>query len=405
MLDADLNELDYRLGELLAEEDQSTGFWTIWRGIAAAALIIITVGSLIILKQDKPLPSKLLTENNEPVQTDSITKSKSKNTFADTTQETKSKSSDDKLTAKPESAKSQYDDLEETLVAENEIEIDLNLEKIEPDLIELIKAESLTQHRSDSVSLTIPMNKMDARLEQSLARKDVAELLQSRIAASSIESQLASSAAMADPTPKTDIAKVSVTGVVKGADDGLPLPQVSILKEGTIEGTNTDINGKFELKNIPTNSTLSFRYLGYVTQEVLVDSSRTLEINLEPDYTALGEVVVSGYSEASKKDLTTSYTAAKPIDGYPNFNRYLKDNLEYPEEARAENIKGRVTVEFTVEADGLLTNFEIIKGLGFGCDEEAIRLIKEGPQWQARTQGANQTPVSSQVKVRIRFRP
>ena len=135
MLDADLNELDNRLDELLAEEDQSTGFWTIWRGIAAAALIIITVGSLLIIKQDKPLPSKLLTENNEPVQTDSITKSKSKNTFADTTQETKSKSSDDKLTAKPESAKSQYDDLEETLVAENEIEIDLNLEKIEPDLL------------------------------------------------------------------------------------------------------------------------------------------------------------------------------------------------------------------------------------------------------------------------------
>ena len=405
MLDADLNELDNKLDELLAEEDHPTGFWTIWRGIAAAALIIIPVGSLLIIKQDKPLPSKLLTENNEPVQTDSITKSKSKNTFADTTQETKSKSSDDKLTAKPESAKSQYDDLEETLVAENEIEIDLNLEKIEPDLIELIKAESLTQHRSDSVSLTIPMNKMDARLEQSLARKEVAELLQAKIAASSIESQLASSAAMADPTPKADIAKVSVTGVVKGADDGLPLPQVSILKKGTIEGTNTDINGKFELKNIPANSTMSFRYLGYITQEVLVDSSKTLEINLEPDYTALGEVVVSGYSEASKKDRTTSYTAAKPIDGYPNFNRYLKDNLEYPEEARAENIKGRVTVEFTVEADGSLTNFEIIKGLGFGCDEEAIRLIKEGPQWQARTQGANQTPVSSQVKVRIRFRP
>jgi TonB family protein len=41
-----------------------------------------------------------------------------------------------------------------------------------------------------------------------------------------------------------------------------------------------------------------------------------------------------------------------------------------------------VRVEFTVKADGQLSDFKIKKGLGYGCDEEAIRLIKEGPAWK-----------------------
>ena len=66
------------------------------------------------------------------------------------------------------------------------------------------------------------------------------------------------------------------------------------------------------------------------------------------------------------------------------------------------NIEGKVKIIFFVEPNGTLTNFEIKKSLGYGCDEEAIRLIKEGPKWSAaeRDSGAYRQKAS----VTIRFK-
>lgn len=61
--------------------------------------------------------------------------------------------------------------------------------------------------------------------------------------------------------------------------------------------------------------------------------------------------------------------------------QYLKSNLKYPEEAINHNISGKVIVQFTVNTDGSLSDIRVIKSLGFGCDEEVIRLIKAMPAW------------------------
>jgi TonB family protein len=72
----------------------------------------------------------------------------------------------------------------------------------------------------------------------------------------------------------------------------------------------------------------------------------------------------------------------QPENGTMSYRNYLKKNLKYPEEARKNNIQGNVRIEFTVMPDGQLTGFNVKKGLGSGCDQEAIRLIKEGPAWK-----------------------
>ncbi len=61
--------------------------------------------------------------------------------------------------------------------------------------------------------------------------------------------------------------------------------------------------------------------------------------------------------------------------------RYLNKNINYPTLARQININGRVILEFVVEKDGSVSNVKVTKGLGAGCDEEAVRVVSASPKW------------------------
>jgi protein TonB len=70
--------------------------------------------------------------------------------------------------------------------------------------------------------------------------------------------------------------------------------------------------------------------------------------------------------------------------------KFLGDNIKYPAAAQRANVSGRVFVKFVVEKDGSIGNVEVLKGIGFGCDEEAIRVIKSMPKWNpGRQNGKN----------------
>ncbi len=72
---------------------------------------------------------------------------------------------------------------------------------------------------------------------------------------------------------------------------------------------------------------------------------------------------------------------ASPAGGLEQYENYLKEHLQYPLAARKGNISGKVLVQFLVNRDSSLSDFRVLHSLGSGCDEEAIRLIKEGPAW------------------------
>jgi protein TonB len=61
---------------------------------------------------------------------------------------------------------------------------------------------------------------------------------------------------------------------------------------------------------------------------------------------------------------------------------YVSENLKYPVKASRMDIQGRVFVQFVVEKDGSLTDIQVVKGIGAGCDEEAVRVIKNAPRWE-----------------------
>lgn len=105
----------------------------------------------------------------------------------------------------------------------------------------------------------------------------------------------------------------TVSGVVTGASDGLPLPGVNILIKGTTTGVSTDANGNYSI-SVPANTTLVFRYLGFITREVAVGNQSVLNVSLQEDVQELGEVVVVGYGSTVKKEVTGSIASIKQED-------------------------------------------------------------------------------------------
>ncbi len=73
---------------------------------------------------------------------------------------------------------------------------------------------------------------------------------------------------------------------------------------------------------------------------------------------------------------------AKPVGDYPGFYKYVRENLQYPEQALKEQIQGAVRLQFIVLADGSISNIKVMQGIGAGCDEEAVRVLKNSPKWQ-----------------------
>jgi protein TonB len=83
--------------------------------------------------------------------------------------------------------------------------------------------------------------------------------------------------------------------------------------------------------------------------------------------------------------------------------KFLTDNLKYPEEAKKLGIQGKVFVTFTVKVDGSINDVKVQRGIGGGCDEEAVRVIKKMPNWSPAI--LNGKAVSYQMTFPIKFAP
>ncbi len=102
---------------------------------------------------------------------------------------------------------------------------------------------------------------------------------------------------------------LAVEGVVRDADDNLPIPGVSVVVTGTTRGTVTNFDGQFNL-SAEAGETLTFSFIGYSSQ--VLPASSHMDVALTSDMQELGDVVVIGYGVAKKNDLTGSVTAMKP---------------------------------------------------------------------------------------------
>jgi len=82
---------------------------------------------------------------------------------------------------------------------------------------------------------------------------------------------------------------------------------------------------------------------------------------------------------------------------------FLKKNVHYPAAARKHHITGTIEVDFWVDEKGDLSNLHVLKPFGYGCDKEALRVVKMMPKWKPGMQGRN--PMAMDYHVNITFAP
>ena len=107
----------------------------------------------------------------------------------------------------------------------------------------------------------------------------------------------------------------------------------------------------------------------------------------------------------STKD--TVYQIAEEMPEFPGGVEALMDfvgkNVKYPEEAKEKEISGRVFVSFVIEKDGSVSNVKVLRGIGGGCDEEAIRVIKAMPKWTPGKQKGKPVRVNYQIPINFKL--
>ncbi len=115
---------------------------------------------------------------------------------------------------------------------------------------------------------------------------------------------------------------------------------------------------------------------------------------------AIKEVVI----EEEKADVIFDVveTQPNPPGGMAGWNKYLSDNLKYPTQARRMGVEGTVIVVFVINTDGSIQDVEVLRGIGGGCDEEAVKIVKGAPKWEPGKQRGK--PVRTRMRLPIRFK-
>ncbi|SIN71098.1 energy transducer TonB [Algoriphagus halophilus] len=91
----------------------------------------------------------------------------------------------------------------------------------------------------------------------------------------------------------------------------------------------------------------------------------------------------------------------QPPGGMSGLMAFMSENLKYPEQAKEKGVEGVVIVSFVVQKDGSISNPEILRGIGAGCDEEAIRVVKAFPSWTPGEKDGEK--VNTQIQLPVKY--
>ena len=142
-----------------------------------------------------------------------------------------------------------------------------------------------------------------------------------------------------------------------------------------------------------------------VPDEEEIEEEIEIEIDVEiTEETVIEEIVFEEAPEEEEVDeiFTIVEDQPTPPGGMAAFYKYVGTTLRYPAQARRMGIEGKVFVQFVVDKDGTLTDVQAIKGIGAGCDEEAVRVISKAKKWSPGKQRGR--PVKVRMILPITFK-
>ncbi|RZK39044.1 MAG: energy transducer TonB [Pedobacter sp.] len=156
-----------------------------------------------------------------------------------------------------------------------------------------------------------------------------------------------------------------------------------------------------EVSDPPTSAELASSLIGSVEQEGIAAKGNALPVSTGDG----AEGSIGGLGSGGNE--TEIYNTAG-VDVYPEFPggmeawaKFIRRNLNYPYVAQDNGAQGKVYLSFVVERDGSITDVNVVRGIGYGCDEEAVRVIKKSPKWKAGMQ--NNKPVRVRYSMPIAY--
>ena len=146
-----------------------------------------------------------------------------------------------------------------------------------------------------------------------------------------------------------------------------------------------------------------------VTQIEIVDNEEEIEEEIEIDAEVSQDEVLEEYDftppEIEEEEIVEA-EIFKVVEEMPEFPggaakmmEFIQKNIKYPMMARESDIQGRVFVNFVVEPDGTITNVIVMRGIGGGCDEEALRVVQSMPNWKPGKQRGSAVRCSFTVPI------
>ncbi len=173
---------------------------------------------------------------------------------------------------------------------------------------------------------------------------------------------------------------------------------VEVLEEEMVEIT------KQEQKPQPVEVPKQTTQIQVVEDDVEVED---IEINADVDQNEVIEEYVAPEVEEEEVVEQEIFQIVEEMPDFPGgvakLSEYLQKNIKYPQMARESGIQGRVFVNFVVEPDGSVSNVKVLRSLGGGCDEEAMRVVKGMPKWKPGKQRGKAVRVSYILPVNFKL--
>ena len=177
------------------------------------------------------------------------------------------------------------------------------------------------------------------------------------------------------------------------------LRQTEVVEEEMVEITKQE-----EQKPQPVEMPKQTTQLEIVQDDVEVED---IEINAEVDQQEVIEEYVPVEVEEEEVQEQEIFQIVEEMPSYPGGEQklmeYVAKNIKYPQIARETGIQGRVFVGFVVEPDGSVSNVKVLRGIGGGCDEEAVRVVKSMPKWKPGKQRGKAVRVSYMLPVNFKL--
>ena len=109
--------------------------------------------------------------------------------------------------------------------------------------------------------------------------------------------------------------------------------------------------------------------------------------------------------QSVKEDETFNFVEQLPeFPGGPAaMTKFINDNMRYPEEAKLHKVAGTVVIQFVVTKEGKITKVTLTRGIGYGCDEEALRVIQSMPDWKPGKYKNKEVPVNFTLPVKFKL--